>query len=60
MGRQMIDTESGKPKARARTIRRRVAFVVALVVIAAVAYVLGWIPHPGAHAWGTAVLAGRL
>jgi len=56
----MIDTESGKPKARARTIRRRVAFVVALVVIAAVAYVLGWIPHPGAHAWGTAVLAGRL
>jgi hypothetical protein len=55
MARRMIDTESGKPKARARTIRRGVTLVVVLVVVAAIAYALGWIPHPG-----TSSLAGRL
>jgi|GEM_PF-2974996 hypothetical protein len=52
MPRQMIDTESGKPKARARRIRRWVTFVVAVIVIAAIAYALGWIPHAGVHAQG--------
>jgi hypothetical protein len=55
----MIDTESGKPKARARTIRRWVTFIVVLVILA-IAYALGWIPHPGAHAFVTGVVSERL
>lgn len=56
MGRRMIDTESGKPKARARAIRRWVA-VVLLVIVIAIAYAVerGWVHAPGV-ALGPAVV----
>ncbi|HXP94068.1 MAG TPA: hypothetical protein VN905_11425 [Candidatus Binatia bacterium] len=31
----MIDTESGRPKARARTVRRWIVFIAAVVIVAA-------------------------
>jgi hypothetical protein len=38
----MIDTESGKPKARARAVRRWIFFVVAVLIVIAVGTALEW------------------